>query len=75
MIPEDDVADPPVRLALDRRLAEIEDEHETRGVRRRACRSLGPLPSEVNHLLQIVAIKTLARRANVEKIDAVRKAR
>ena len=30
----------------------------------------GPLPDEVEHLLKIVAIKALCRRANVEKIDA-----
>ena len=30
----------------------------------------GPLPKEVEHLLQVVAIKALCRRANVEKIDA-----
>ena len=29
----------------------------------------GPLPEEVEHLLKIVAIKTLCRRANVEKIE------
>ena len=29
----------------------------------------GPLPQEVEHLLQVVAIKALCRRANVEKID------
>jgi transcription-repair coupling factor (superfamily II helicase) len=30
----------------------------------------GPLPEEVEHLLQVVAIKALCRRANVEKIEA-----
>ena len=30
----------------------------------------GPLPREVEHLLQVVAIKGLCRRANVEKIEA-----
>jgi transcription-repair coupling factor (superfamily II helicase) len=30
----------------------------------------GPLPGEVEHLLQIVAIKALCRRANVEKLEA-----
>jgi transcription-repair coupling factor (superfamily II helicase) len=30
----------------------------------------GPQPEEVDHLLKIVAIKALCRRANVEKIDA-----
>jgi transcription-repair coupling factor (superfamily II helicase) len=29
----------------------------------------GPLPEEVEHLLQIVAIKSLCRQANVEKIE------
>jgi transcription-repair coupling factor (superfamily II helicase) len=29
----------------------------------------GPLPEEVEHLLKIVAIKSLCRRANVEKIE------
>ena len=30
----------------------------------------GPLPDEVEHLLKIMAIKALCRRANVEKVDA-----
>ena len=30
----------------------------------------GPLPDEVEHLLKIVAIKQLCRRANVERIEA-----
>jgi transcription-repair coupling factor (superfamily II helicase) len=30
----------------------------------------GPLPPEVEHLLQVVAIKSLCRRANIEKVDA-----
>ena len=30
----------------------------------------GPLPEEVEHLLKIVYIKALCRRANVEKLDA-----
>jgi transcription-repair coupling factor (superfamily II helicase) len=70
MIPEDYVADLPVRLALYRRLSEIEDENEIEAFGAELADRFGPLPSEVNQLLQIVAIKTLARRANVEKIDA-----
>ena len=34
---------------------------------RGAC--FGPLPEEVEHLLKIVAIKALCRKANVEKIE------
>ena len=30
----------------------------------------GPLPDEVGHLLKIMAIKVLCRRANVEKVEA-----
>jgi transcription-repair coupling factor (superfamily II helicase) len=70
MIPEDYVADLPVRLALYRRLAEIEDEREIEAFGAELVDRFGPLPEEVEHLLQIVAIKALCRRANVEKIEA-----
>ena len=70
MIPEDYVADLPVRLALYRRLAEIEDEREIEAFGAELVDRFGPLPDEVEHLLQIVAIKALCRQANVEKIEA-----
>jgi transcription-repair coupling factor (superfamily II helicase) len=70
MIPEDYVADLPVRLALYRRLAEIEDERDIDAFGAELVDRFGPLPPEVEHLLQIVAIKALCRRANVEKIEA-----
>jgi transcription-repair coupling factor (superfamily II helicase) len=70
LIPEDYVADLPVRLALYRRLAEIEDEREIESFGAELADRFGPLPNEVEHLLQIVAIKSLCRRANVEKIEA-----
>ena len=70
MIPEDYVADLPVRLALYRRLAEVEDEREIDAFAAELADRFGPLPEEVRHLLDIVAIKSLCRRANVEKVDA-----
>ena len=70
LIPEDYVADLSVRLALYRRLAEIEDEREIDGFAAEMVDRFGPLPGEVDHLLQVVAIKTLSRRANVEKLEA-----
>jgi transcription-repair coupling factor (superfamily II helicase) len=70
LIPEDYVADLPVRLALYRRLAEIESEREIDSFGAELVDRFGPLPEEVEHLLQIMAIKGLCRRANVEKVDA-----
>jgi len=70
LIPEDYVADLSVRLALYRRLAEIEDEREIESFAAELVDRFGPLPREVEHLLQVVAIKALSRRANVEKIEA-----
>ncbi len=70
LIPEDYVADLSVRLSLYRRLADIEDEREIDGFAAEMVDRFGPSPEEVGHLLSLVAIKALARRANVEKIDA-----
>jgi transcription-repair coupling factor (superfamily II helicase) len=70
LIPEDYVADLSVRLALYRRLAEIEDERDIDGFAAELVDRFGKLPEEVEHLLQVVAIKALSRRANVEKVEA-----
>ena len=70
LIPDDYVADLSVRLALYRRLADLEDEREMESFAAELVDRFGPLPKEVEHLLQVVAIKALCRRANVEKIDA-----
>ncbi|MEJ2435885.1 MAG: transcription-repair coupling factor, partial [Pseudolabrys sp.] len=70
LIPDDYVADLSVRLALYRRLAEIEDERDIDAFAAELVDRFGKLPVEVEHLLQVVAIKALSRRANVEKVDA-----
>ncbi len=69
LIPEDYVTDLPVRLALYRRLAEIETDRDIEAFGAELVDRFGPLPEEVEYLLQIVAIKSLCRRANVEKIE------
>ena len=70
LIPDEYVADLSVRLALYRRLAELEDEREIDSFRRRTG---GPLRAAAGRgrssCCKIVAIKALCRRANVEKID------
>ncbi len=69
LIPEDYVQDLPVRLALYRRLAEIEQDRDIEAFGAELVDRFGPLPQEVEHLLQVIAIKALCRHANVEKID------
>jgi len=70
LIPEDYVADLSVRLALYRRLADLEDAREMDAFAAELVDRFGKLPVEVEHLLQVVAIKALCRRANVEKLEA-----
>ena len=69
LIPDEYVADLSVRLALYRRLADLEDEREIDAFGAELVDRFGSLPDEVEHLLKIVAIKSLCRRANVEKIE------
>jgi transcription-repair coupling factor (superfamily II helicase) len=69
LIPDEYVADLSVRLGLYRRLADIENEREIDAFGAELVDRFGKMPEEVRHLLQIVAIKALSRRANVEKID------
>jgi transcription-repair coupling factor (superfamily II helicase) len=69
LIPEDYVADLPVRLALYRRLAEIEDDRAIEAFAAELVDRFGPLPQEVEYLLQVVAIKAMCLAANVERIE------
>ncbi|RLQ87853.1 transcription-repair coupling factor [Notoacmeibacter ruber] len=70
LIPEDYVPDLNLRLSLYRRLAELTDPHEIDGFGAELIDRFGPLPEEVQHLLKVVYIKALCRKANVEKLDA-----
>jgi transcription-repair coupling factor (superfamily II helicase) len=70
LIPEKYVADLNVRLGLYRRVATLVDRAEIDGFAAELIDRFGPLPEEVENLLQIVAIKRLCRDAGVEKIEA-----
>jgi transcription-repair coupling factor (superfamily II helicase) len=70
MIPEDYVPDLAVRLGLYRRLADLENTSEIDAAAAELIDRFGPLPEEVRTLLEVVAIKALCRRANVERIEA-----
>jgi len=70
LIPEDYVADLHVRLALYRRLADLAEDQEIDAFGAELTDRFGSSPEEVGQLLQLAKIKALARRANVEKVDA-----
>lgn len=70
LIPEAYVPDLNVRMALYRRLATIETRADMDRFAAEMIDRFGPLPDEVNHLFEIVAIKALCRKASVEKIEA-----
>jgi transcription-repair coupling factor (superfamily II helicase) len=70
MIPETYVPDLQLRMSLYRRLAELQEAGEIDAFAAELIDRFGPLPEEVDHLLRIVFVKGLCRRANVEKVDA-----
>jgi transcription-repair coupling factor (superfamily II helicase) len=70
MIPEEYVPNLSVRLGLYRRLANLEDPSAVDAAAAELVDRFGPLPDEVRTLLEVVAIKALCRRANVERIEA-----
>ncbi|HWC62350.1 MAG TPA: TRCF domain-containing protein, partial [Rhizomicrobium sp.] len=70
LIPEDYVADLNVRMSLYRRLSSLESRGDIDAFAAEMIDRFGPLPDEVRHLMEIVAIKQLALKAGVEKIDA-----
>ncbi|MCO5065624.1 MAG: transcription-repair coupling factor [Rhizobiaceae bacterium] len=70
MIPEAYVPDLQLRLALYRRLGDLTSAEDIDAFGAELIDRFGPLPDEVEHLLKIVFIKALCRKANVEKLDA-----
>ncbi len=70
LIPEDYVADLTVRLALYRRLAELDTDQEREAFAAELIDRFGPLPEEANQLIAVAALKALCRRCNIAKLDA-----
>jgi len=70
LIPDDYVADLPVRLGLYRRLAHLVDAPDVEAFAAELIDRFGPIPDAVENLLQVIGIKQLCRRAGVEKVDA-----
>ena len=70
LIPETYVRDLPVRLGLYRRVGALASDAETQAMAAELVDRFGPLPAEVDNLLQVVTLKRLCREAGVEKVEA-----
>jgi transcription-repair coupling factor (superfamily II helicase) len=70
LIPESYVQDLGVRLGLYRRIVALVDSTEIEAFAAELIDRFGPLPAEVQNLLDIIAIKRLCRRAGIDKVDA-----
>lgn len=70
LIPENYVPDLQLRLTLYRRLGDLTEAEDIDAFGAELIDRFGALPEEVQHLLKIVYIKGLCRKANVEKVDA-----
>ncbi len=70
LLPEHYIGDLQVRMGLYRRLSDLEEQQDVEAFGAELRDRFGPLPEEVEHLLEIVAIKLLCRTANVASIDA-----
>lgn len=70
LIPETFVTDLDVRMALYRRLGDMQTQDEIDAFAAELVDRFGKLPREVDQLLEIVAIKAICRRAGIAKIDA-----
>jgi len=70
LIPDTYVKDLGARLALYRRVAAFAERREIDAFAAELADRFGPLPPEVENLLDVIAIKVLCRTANVEKVDA-----
>ena len=70
LIPESYVADLQLRLGLYRRLSGLEAREEIDAFAAEMVDRFGELPEEVRHLLDVMEIKGLSRRAGIAKVDA-----
>jgi len=69
LIPDDYVADLDVRLGLYRRLSALASKVDLEGFAAELIDRFGPLPREVNMLMNIVRIKDACRKAGIAKLD------
>ena len=73
LIPEDYVSDLGLRMELYHRMANIETSAQIQDMRSELEDRFGPVPPEVENLLETVSLKGLCKRAHIERIEAAEK--
>jgi len=68
-IPEDLVPDPALRLQLYRQIAQLTTKEQLDSFANSMTDQYGDLPEDVNKLFEIMHLKQMAKRLNIEKID------
>ena len=70
LIPDTYVRDLPVRLGLYRRIGALASDAESQAMAAELVDRFGPMPEEVDNLLEVVSLKRLCRETGVEKLEA-----
>lgn len=70
LIPDNYIVDLPVRLSLYRRLASLTTQEDMDAFATELIDRFGPLPPEVENLLQVMTLKHLCKLAGIEKLEA-----
>jgi transcription-repair coupling factor (superfamily II helicase) len=70
-VPEAYVEDPAERLSLYRRLSLARSDEEVEGLREEMMDRFGKIPSEVDHLLEVIKVKILLTRLSIRKLEEI----
>lgn len=70
LIPESYIADLSVRMALYRRIADLEDTQDVEEFAAELIDRFGSIPEEVENLLTVITMKQLCKQAGVDSVDA-----
>lgn len=70
LIPDYYVEDLNVRMSLYRRLSDLEDKSAIESFAAELIDRFGPIPDEVENLMQIVEIKQLCKKAGIDRVEA-----
>ena len=70
LIPENYVEDLSVRMSLYRRIAALSDKGEIESFAAEIIDRFGPIPDEMENLLQLITIKQQCKAANISNVEA-----